>query len=153
MTAHAGHAPGTGLGNYGCCCNAGEDVATCSHLAVASASWGCYRLCRACAVWQDVRYARLCRTSKRVATVLHKCTANCTAPFVLLQSYCSNRTAGDTIARPYILGKEARRGDKPQGLADMMPDWVGYLTLYGISAIPVLLVVATVTVLFINSLK
>lgn len=35
----------------------------------------------------------------------------------------------------------------------MLPDWVGYLTLYGISAIPVLLAVSAILVLFYNSLK
>lgn len=57
------------------------------------------------------------------------------------------------IVRPYIMGKEARKGDEPQTLADMLPDWVGYSTLYGISVIPVLLVVGTVLILFYNSLK
>lgn len=57
------------------------------------------------------------------------------------------------IVRPYIMGKEARKGDEPQTLTDMLPDWVGYGTLYGISVIPVLLVVGTVLILFYNSLK
>jgi hypothetical protein len=35
------------------------------------------------------------------------------------------------------MGKDARAGDKPQSLTDMLPDWVGYSTLYAISAIPV----------------
>jgi len=59
----------------------------------------------------------------------------------------------DTIAKPYILGKEARAGDKPKGLADMLPDWVGYGTLYGLSAVPVFLAVGTILILFYNSLK
>lgn len=46
-----------------------------------------------------------------------------------------------------------RKGEEPQSLADLLPDWVGYGTLYGISIIPVLLVVATVLVLFYSSLK
>jgi len=41
------------------------------------------------------------------------------------------------IAKPYVMGKDARAGDKPQSLTDMLPDWVGYSTLYAISAIPV----------------
>lgn len=61
--------------------------------------------------------------------------------------------AATGIVRPYVMGKEARRGDQPQGLADMLPDWVGFGTLYGISIIPVLLVVGTVLILFYNSLK
>jgi hypothetical protein len=51
------------------------------------------------------------------------------------------------------MGKEQRKGDEPQGLTDMLPDWVGYGTLYGVSVIPVLLVVGTVLILFYNSLK
>lgn len=53
------------------------------------------------------------------------------------------------------MGKEARakEGEKPGGLADMLPDWVGYTTLYGISAIPLMLGLGAVLVLFYNSLK
>lgn len=46
-----------------------------------------------------------------------------------------------------------RKGEKPQGLADMLPSWVGYGALYGITLIPVLLVIGTVLILFYNSLK
>lgn len=60
---------------------------------------------------------------------------------------------GDTVVKPYVMGKEARRGDKPQGIEDMLPDWVGFGALYGISALPVMFVVVTVLVLFWNSLK
>jgi hypothetical protein len=59
----------------------------------------------------------------------------------------------DSIVKPYIMGKEARGGDKPQTLADMLPDWVGYGALYGVSAIPVMLAVSAILVLFYNSLK
>jgi hypothetical protein len=55
--------------------------------------------------------------------------------------------------KPYIMGKDARQGDKPQTLADMLPDWVGYGALYGISSIPALLAVGAILVLFYNSLK
>ncbi|KAF8065950.1 Ycf3-interacting protein 1 [Scenedesmus sp. PABB004] len=57
------------------------------------------------------------------------------------------------IVRPYVMGGDLRKGEQPQGLADMLPDWVGFSTLYGISAIPVLIVTATVLILFYNSLK
>jgi hypothetical protein len=40
-----------------------------------------------------------------------------------------------------------------QSLEDMLPDWVGYGALYGISAIPVFIVVATIGILFVSSLK
>jgi hypothetical protein len=29
------------------------------------------------------------------------------------------------VVKPYIMGQELRAGEKPQGLADMMPAWVG----------------------------
>lgn len=57
------------------------------------------------------------------------------------------------MAKPYIMGKSARAGDKPQSISDLLPDWVGYGTLYGISAVPVLLVVGTVLILFFSSLR
>jgi hypothetical protein len=63
------------------------------------------------------------------------------------------RPPADPVAKPYILGREARAGDKPQTLADLMPDWVGYGALYGISVIPVMLAVGAVLVLFYNSLR
>lgn len=60
---------------------------------------------------------------------------------------------GGKIAKPYIMGKEARGGDQPQSLEDMLPDWVGYAGLYGFSLIPVFLAVGAVLILFYNSLK
>lgn len=67
-------------------------------------------------------------------------------------SYAALQDPG-SIAKPYVMGKEARAGDKPQTLADLLPDWVGYLALYGISAIPVMLAVGAILVLFYNSLR
>jgi hypothetical protein len=75
------------------------------------------------------------------------------APYTALVDRACVLFAATGIVRPYVMGKEARKGDEPQGLADMLPDWVGFGTLYGISAIPVLLVVGTVLILFYNSLK
>ena len=43
--------------------------------------------------------------------------------------------------------------DKPQGIADLLPDWVGYGTLYIISIAPVLIALSVVAVLFFNSLR
>lgn len=54
------------------------------------------------------------------------------------------------------MGQTARNavaGEKPENLTDMLPDWVGYGALYGISTIPVLLAVGAILVLFYNSLK
>lgn len=59
----------------------------------------------------------------------------------------------DTVVKPYVMGQEARAGDKPQSLEEMLPAWVGFLTLYGISAIPVIIVVVVVSILFWSSLK
>ncbi|KAG2492380.1 hypothetical protein HYH03_009328 [Edaphochlamys debaryana] len=60
---------------------------------------------------------------------------------------------GDTVVRPYVMGDDLRKGEKPQGLADMLPAWMGFGVLYGVSAIPPLLVIGTVLILFFNSLK
>lgn len=57
------------------------------------------------------------------------------------------------IVKPYVMGKGARAGDKPQGLMDLLPDWVGFGALYGISAIPALLAIGAILVLFYNSLR
>ncbi|DBA94845.1 hypothetical protein WJX77_001914 [Trebouxia sp. C0004] len=43
--------------------------------------------------------------------------------------------------------------EKPQGIADLLPDWVGYGFLYGLSGLPVIIGVLVVAVLFFNSLK
>jgi len=64
-----------------------------------------------------------------------------------------NSEADQPVAKPYILGNEARKGDKPQSLEDLLPDWVGYGALYGLSSIPVLLVVGATLVLFYSSLR
>jgi hypothetical protein len=43
--------------------------------------------------------------------------------------------------------------EKPQGIADMLPDWVGYGALYLVSIAPVLIALGVVGVLFANSLR
>lgn len=63
------------------------------------------------------------------------------------------RPAGDTVVKPYVMGDDLRKGEKPQSMTDMLPAWMGYGVLYGVSAIPVLLVIGTVLILFYNSLK
>lgn len=57
------------------------------------------------------------------------------------------------IVKPYIMSKDMRKGEAPQSIADLLPDWVGYGTLYGISIVPVVIVVAVVSLLFVTSLK
>ncbi|KAG1678008.1 hypothetical protein FOA52_000803 [Chlamydomonas sp. UWO 241] len=70
----------------------------------------------------------------------------------LPSEYASELSGADTIARPYVMGEEARKGDKPQGLSDMLPSWIGLGALYGISSIPPLLVIGCLIILFVNSL-
>jgi len=41
----------------------------------------------------------------------------------------------------------------PQGLTDLLPDWVGYGFLYFVSVIPVLIATSVVAILFFNSLR
>lgn len=43
--------------------------------------------------------------------------------------------------------------EKPQGLADLLPDWVGYGALYAVSALPVFIAATVVAVIFFSSLK
>lgn len=43
--------------------------------------------------------------------------------------------------------------DKPNDLADMLPDWMGYAGLYVVTLIPVLITITVVAVLFLNSLR
>ena len=51
---------------------------------------------------------------------------------------------GDTVVKPYVMGDNMRQGEKPQNMTDMLPGWVGYGVLYGVSSIPVLLVAVLV---------
>lgn len=43
--------------------------------------------------------------------------------------------------------------EKPQGLEDMLPEWMGYGALYLVSVIPVLIALSAIAVLFFSSLK
>lgn len=43
--------------------------------------------------------------------------------------------------------------EEKESLADMLPDWVGYGFLYGVSAVPVIIALSAVAVLFYNSLQ
>lgn len=45
------------------------------------------------------------------------------------------------------------RTEAPQGIADMLPDWVGYGFLYFVSVIPVLIAGTVIAILFFNSLR
>lgn len=50
-----------------------------------------------------------------------------------------------------ITGRDPK--EKPQGIADMLPEWVGYSGLYAITLVPVFILGTTVAVLFFSSLK
>ncbi len=43
--------------------------------------------------------------------------------------------------------------EAPKGVADQLPDWVGYGALYLVSIAPVLIALGAITVLFLNSLR
>lgn len=43
--------------------------------------------------------------------------------------------------------------DKPKGIEDMLPDWMGYTGLYVVTLIPVFITVTVVAVLFLNALR
>lgn len=40
-----------------------------------------------------------------------------------------------------------------RGLVDRLPDWMGYGTLYAVSAVPVVIVIVVVYILFTSSLR
>lgn len=44
------------------------------------------------------------------------------------------------------------KSEEPQSITDMLPDWVGYGALYGVSILPVLIVIGVTAILFLNSL-
>lgn len=50
-----------------------------------------------------------------------------------------------------MMGRD--KSEAPQGLADMLPDWVGYGFLYFVSVIPVLIAGTVIAILFFNSLR
>jgi len=43
--------------------------------------------------------------------------------------------------------------ESPQNITDMLPDWVGYGTLYLVSIAPVLIALSVIAILFFNSLR
>ena len=45
------------------------------------------------------------------------------------------------------------KSEAPQGLADLLPDWVGYGSLYLVSVIPVIITFSVIAILFFASLK
>ena len=49
------------------------------------------------------------------------------------------------------MGRDPRQA--PRDLADRLPDWLGYGALYLVSIAPVLIAIAAITVLFLNSLR
>ena len=64
-----------------------------------------------------------------------------------------SKSAGwrSTQARPKMMGRD--KSEAPQGLTDMLPDWVGYGFLYFVSVIPVLIAGTVIAILFFNSLR
>lgn len=62
------------------------------------------------------------------------------------------RNAGwnSNLARPPI-GRD--KEDVPQSFTDLLPDWMGYGFLYFVTIIPIIIVVITVSIVFVSSLK
>jgi len=57
-------------------------------------------------------------------------------------------------ARPNQLGGNAFDGEpEKEGLAALLPDFLGYGVLYGISAVPIFIAIAAIVILFVNSLQ
>lgn len=56
------------------------------------------------------------------------------------------------ILRPRkLLGRD--KNEAPQGITDLLPEWMGYGALYAVSAAPIVIGVGVVVILFVNSLK
>ena len=62
------------------------------------------------------------------------------------------RAAGwnSNLARPPI-GRD--KEDVAQSFTDYLPDWMGYGFLYFVTIIPIIIVVVTVSIVFVSSLK
>lgn len=71
-------------------------------------------------------------------------------PIGVAQTPSTSAGRGSDQLRPPV-GRD--KNEKPQGLTDMLPDWMGYGFLYGVSALPVIIGILVVAVLFFNSLK
>lgn len=53
--------------------------------------------------------------------------------------------------RKKLIGRD--KNEKPQGIQDLLPDWVGYGALYAVSSAPIIIGVVVVLVLFFSSVK
>lgn len=62
--------------------------------------------------------------------------------------------ARDPDEREVVLPPMGRDpNDKPKGIEDMLPDWLGYTGVYVVTLIPVFITVTVVAVLFLNALR
>jgi len=50
-----------------------------------------------------------------------------------------------------LIGRD--KNEKPQGIEDLLPDWIGYSAVYVVWAFPIFIGLAVVAILFSNSLK
>ena len=67
--------------------------------------------------------------------------------------------AADDASKPWRQLGEIRPpigrdpNEKPQGIADLLPEWVGYGALYLVSVAPALIALTMVGILFANALR
>lgn len=54
-------------------------------------------------------------------------------------------------SKPKPVGRDP--SEKREGVLDLLPDWVGYGGLYAVTLIPAFILIGTVTLLFVTSLK
>lgn len=88
---------------------------------------------------------------RAVLTLKPACNARSTTGMVLSDASSAAGVREDEAARPRPMQRD--KSELPQGIADLLPDWVGYGFLYGLSGIPVFLVIAVVTLFFFSSLR
>ncbi len=72
---------------------------------------------------------------------------NCCCPAAEIRSLSALQDAGgwrQSQARPPV-GRD--KDEKPQGVVDMLPEWVGYSTLYLISSIPAIIFGSVIVIL------
>ena len=94
-----------------------------------------------------------CPRLQRLGTLHSEACMQCgaTTGLVLSDAGSAAGVREDETARPRPMQRD--KSELPQGIADLLPDWVGYGFLYGLSGIPVFLVIAVVTLFFFSSLR
>lgn len=71
--------------------------------------------------------------------------------FVFVRSYIVFAELAKPAANPKIGREDEVDSGLPKGLADYLPDWMGYGVLYSFSIVPILITVVAIGILWVNS--